>query len=80
MGKKHASQYANFGWLPNSLSWFEAFDCEGKKIMDTGGKVSVGTGKPTVRIYYLTTLFPHADNETPRSDNESARPNNTGAP
>ena len=26
--------------------------------MDTGGKVSVGTGKPTVRIYYLTTLFP----------------------
>lgn len=25
--------------------------------MDTGGKVSVGTGKPTVRIYYLTTLF-----------------------
>lgn len=25
--------------IPNSLSWFEAFDCEGKKIMDTGGKV-----------------------------------------
>lgn len=42
--------------------------------MDTGGKVSVGTGKPTVRIYYLTTLFPHADNETPRSDNESYTP------
>ena len=31
-------------------------------------------GKPTVRIYYLTTLFPHADNETPRSDNESYTP------
>lgn len=44
--------------IPNSLSWFEAFDCEGKKIMDTGGKVSVGTGKPTVRIYYLTTCSP----------------------
>lgn len=42
--------------------------------MDTGGKVSVGTGKPTVRIYYLTTLFPHADNETPRSYNESYTP------
>ena len=60
--------------IPNSLSWFEAFDCEGKKIMDTGGKVSVGPGIPPVRIYYLTTLFPHADNETPRSDNESYTP------
>lgn len=60
--------------IPNSLSCFEAFDCEGKKITDTGGKVSVGTGKPTVRIYYLTTLFPHADNETPRSYNESYKP------
>ncbi len=60
--------------IPKSLSWFEAFDCQGRQIMNTGGKVSVETGKPTVRIYYLTTLFPNADDETPRSDNENNTP------
>ena len=55
--------------IPNSLSWFEAFDCNGRKIMDTGGKVSVETGKPTIRTYYLTTLFPHTENETTYSNN-----------
>lgn len=44
--------------IPKSLSWFEAFDCQGRKIMETGSTVSVGTGKTTVRTYVLNTLFP----------------------
>lgn len=60
--------------IPKSLSWFEAFDCQGRQIMNTGGKVSVGTGKATVRTYYLTTLLPHDDNNTSLSNNESYTP------
>lgn len=44
--------------IPKSMSWWEAFDCNGNKIMDTGGSVSMGTGKTTVRTYILKTLFP----------------------
>ena len=44
--------------ISKSLSWFEAFDCQGRKLMDPSGSVSVGTGKTTVRTYVFTTLFP----------------------
>ena len=44
--------------ISNSLSWFEAFDCQGRKLMNPSGSVSVGTGKTTVRTYVFTTLFP----------------------
>ena len=43
--------------IPKALSWWEAFDCQNRKIMDTGGSVSTGTGQTTVRTYELTTLF-----------------------
>ena len=39
------------------MSWWEAFDCNGNKIMDTGGSVSMGTGKTTVRTYILKHYF-----------------------
>ena len=35
MGKKHASQYANFGWLPNSNG--SALSNEEKKAMQNPG-------------------------------------------
>lgn len=37
--------------IPKALSWWEAFDCQNRKIMDTGGSVSVGTGQTTIRTY-----------------------------
>lgn len=44
--------------ITKSLIWFEAFDCQGRKLMNPSGSVSVGTGKTTVRTYVFTTLFP----------------------
>ncbi|WP_308398426.1 MULTISPECIES: hypothetical protein [Prevotella] len=50
--------------IPKSLSWFEAFDCRGRKIMETESSVSVGTGQTTVRTYVLDTLFPTTSNQS----------------
>ena len=57
--------------IPKALSWWEAFDCQNRKIMDTGGSVSVGTGQTTVRTYELTTLFPTTSNQNESDENES---------
>lgn len=49
--------------IPKSLSWYEAFDCQGRKLMNPGGSVSVGTGQTTIRTYVFTTLFPTTKNQ-----------------
>ena len=50
--------------IPTSLSWFEAFDCQGRKIMETESTVSIKTGETTVRTYVLNTLFPTTNNQS----------------
>lgn len=57
--------------IPKSLSWFEAFDCQGRKLMDTGASVSYGTGQTTIRTYNFTTLFPSLQNKSENEDNVS---------
>ena len=44
--------------IKDSVPWFEAFDCQGNKIMNPGGSSSYGTNEPTVRTYVFTTLYP----------------------
>lgn len=46
--------------IPHSLSWFEAYDCNGNKLMNPGGSVSMGTNQTTIRTYTFSSLFPHA--------------------
>ena len=57
--------------IPKSLSWWEAFDCQNRKLMNSGSTVSVGTGQTTVRTYVLSTLFPSTSNENESDDNGS---------
>ncbi len=57
--------------IPHSLSWFEAYDCEGNQILSPTGSVSMGTGKPTIRTYVFTTLFPHVGSNSQSQTNES---------
>ena len=57
--------------IPHSLSWFEAYDCEGNQILSPTGSVSMGTGKPTIRTYVFTTLFPHVGSNSQSQTTES---------
>ena len=57
--------------IPKSLSWWEAFDCQNRKLMHGESTVSVGTGQTTVRTYVLSTLFPSTSNENESDDNGS---------
>lgn len=51
--------------IPNSLSWFEAFDCNGKKIINYASSVSYGTGQTTIRTYVFNSLIsPNGQQET----------------
>lgn len=43
-----------------NISWFEAFDCQGRKLLNPSGSVSHGTNKPTVYTYVFKTLFPNS--------------------
>lgn len=46
--------------IKESFTWFEAFDCNGNKIMNPGSSHSYGTNEPTIRTYVFTTLYPTA--------------------
>lgn len=64
--------------IPKSLSWFEAFDCQGRKLMNPGGSVSVGTGQTTIRTYVFTTLFPSSQNQNVESANSNTTQSSYG--
>mgnify|MGYP000067128910 CR=1 FL=1 len=57
--------------IPHSLSWFEAYDCDGNKLMNPGGSFSVGTNQATVRTYTFSSLFPNS-NQSETSESASS--------
>ena len=53
--------------INGNLSWFEAYDCRGKQIVNPSGSVSTRSGQTTTRTYVLKTLY-NNDNSNPYGD------------
>lgn len=65
--------YHNNSRVDGNLSWVEAYDAKGRRIVDnTPDKTEIGTGKPTVRHYIFKSLY--SDNGT--SSNSSSYSSN----
>lgn len=54
------------------ITWVEAWDCEGRKIMDlTPDRKSFSSGKPSEYWYVFNTLYPQEDNRKTDNSNSS---------
>lgn len=55
--------------INGNLSWFEAYDCQKRQIVNPGASTSVRSGQSTIRTYVLKTLY--HDSSSGTSDNTS---------
>lgn len=60
--------------IKRNLSWFEAFDCNGNKIVNPFPAVSTGTNKPTVRTYKLETVYKSSKSSYDEAYNQKEQP------
>ena len=59
--------------INGNLSWFEAYDCQKRQIVNPGGSTSIRSGQPTVRTYVLKTLYHDSSSGTSGNTNTYRR-------
>lgn len=59
--------------INGNLSWFEAYDCQGRHIINPIGSTSVRTGQPTIRTYVLKTLYDTSNSNVSGNSNTYRR-------
>lgn len=59
--------------INGNLSWFEAYDCQGRQIINPTGSTSVRSGQPTIRTYVLKTLYNSSNSNTSGNTNTYRR-------
>lgn len=59
--------------INGSLSWFEAYDCRNRHIVNPAASTSVRSGQPTVRTYILKTLYNDSSSGTSGNTNTYRR-------